>query len=260
MSLTLEQVEQWRERLLVIFCGTSSTEQNDANRTAVNALCDLAAGALRKCDPAIHPTYGTMATAGTDRDKFIGGFKPWERIISRGQQAPVGEPGESPDLKRSKSGERQPAATAGPSSEPARAAESQDVKRYCVIGSALVETFSLSHPHKPEGDWVRSKDYDALAAKLAQAERARDEAEADNVAMKDRHALADRADDAEAKLAKAEARIAELERTERVLDSDDSYCPKCGHNRDKSSVSSIDLGDGVRQCQSCGATWHEYAQ
>ena len=43
----------------------------------------------------------------------------------------------------------------------------------------------------------------------------------------------------------------------RVLLDVDSYCPSCGHNRDKSSVSSIDRGDGEEQCQICGTSWQE---
>lgn len=42
----------------------------------------------------------------------------------------------------------------------------------------------------------------------------------------------------------------------RVLDHADSFCPRCGHNRDTSSVSSIDHGDH-RSCQKCGAAWRE---
>lgn len=45
--------------------------------------------------------------------------------------------------------------------------------------------------------------------------------------------------------------------TIRVLLSSDPFCPQCGHNRDKSSVSSIDEGDSIRSCQMCGATWRE---
>jgi transcription elongation factor Elf1 len=47
------------------------------------------------------------------------------------------------------------------------------------------------------------------------------------------------------------------EQPERVLDPADPFCPKCGHNRDASSVSSIDYGDGRKSCQMCGATWRE---
>lgn len=43
----------------------------------------------------------------------------------------------------------------------------------------------------------------------------------------------------------------------RVLDQSDSFCPSCGHNRDKSSVSSIDNEDGTRSCQMCNARWIE---
>lgn len=45
----------------------------------------------------------------------------------------------------------------------------------------------------------------------------------------------------------------------RVLDAADQFCPKCGHNRDTSSVSSVDLGDGRQSCQKCGAEWIEPA-
>lgn len=54
----------------------------------------------------------------------------------------------------------------------------------------------------------------------------------------------------------------ELEReaaAQRVLHESDAYCPKCGHNRDKSSVSTIDMQDGTRQCQMCGTGWREIA-
>ena len=44
---------------------------------------------------------------------------------------------------------------------------------------------------------------------------------------------------------------------ERELLSSDVYCPSCGHNRDKSSVSTIALPGGWKQCQMCGATWSE---
>jgi len=43
----------------------------------------------------------------------------------------------------------------------------------------------------------------------------------------------------------------------RVLKPADPFCPKCGHNRDKSSVSSIDHGEGRKSCQMCGAEWLE---
>jgi transcription elongation factor Elf1 len=43
----------------------------------------------------------------------------------------------------------------------------------------------------------------------------------------------------------------------RVLDPADAYCPNCGHNRDTSSVSSIDEGDGLKSCQKCGTWWLE---
>lgn len=44
----------------------------------------------------------------------------------------------------------------------------------------------------------------------------------------------------------------------RVLDAADAFCPKCGHNRDRSSVSSIDHGSH-QSCQLCGAEWREAA-
>jgi hypothetical protein len=44
----------------------------------------------------------------------------------------------------------------------------------------------------------------------------------------------------------------------RVLDESDSFCPKCGHNRDKSSVSSINHGTH-QSCQVCAAEWREVA-
>lgn len=43
----------------------------------------------------------------------------------------------------------------------------------------------------------------------------------------------------------------------RVLDEADPFCPKCGHNRDTSSVSTIDNEDGTRTCQMCGTDWRE---
>ena len=48
-----------------------------------------------------------------------------------------------------------------------------------------------------------------------------------------------------------------LKPTFRWLLESDSFCPKCGHNRDFSSVSSVDAGGGVKCCQQCGATWNE---
>jgi hypothetical protein len=56
-----------------------------------------------------------------------------------------------------------------------------------------------------------------------------------------------------------QAVLAERAKRSRVLDHADPFCPKCGHNRDKSSVSSIDHGDGRRSCQMCGADWLEIA-
>lgn len=57
----------------------------------------------------------------------------------------------------------------------------------------------------------------------------------------------------ERRLAAANRRVA----AQRVLLERDSYCPCCGHNRDTSSVSNIDLGDGIKGCQMCDAQWAE---
>ena len=43
----------------------------------------------------------------------------------------------------------------------------------------------------------------------------------------------------------------------RALLHTDAFCPRCGHNRDKSAVSSIDCEDGTKYCQMCSATWIE---
>lgn len=43
----------------------------------------------------------------------------------------------------------------------------------------------------------------------------------------------------------------------RILLATDPYCPACGHNRDKSSVSTIDRGLGYKECQMCAAQWLE---
>lgn len=43
----------------------------------------------------------------------------------------------------------------------------------------------------------------------------------------------------------------------RTLLDTDPYCPSCGHNRDKSAVSSIAHHDGTRSCQMCGTRWQE---
>lgn len=43
----------------------------------------------------------------------------------------------------------------------------------------------------------------------------------------------------------------------RTLLASDPCCPQCGHNRDKSSVSSIDNEDGTKSCQMCGTMWRE---
>ncbi len=51
----------------------------------------------------------------------------------------------------------------------------------------------------------------------------------------------------------AQGELAEL----RVLSEEDSFCPCCGHNRDTSSVSTIDMGDGYRKCQKCDTFWRE---
>jgi len=61
----------------------------------------------------------------------------------------------------------------------------------------------------------------------------------------------DRAEAAEALLReKREGKV-------RRLLASDSWCPTCGHNRDTSSVSSIDNEDGTRSCQLCGVNWVE---
>lgn len=46
---------------------------------------------------------------------------------------------------------------------------------------------------------------------------------------------------------------------ERVLLESDPFCPKCGHNRDISSVSSVGVKGGKHECQLCAATWTEQA-
>jgi hypothetical protein len=43
----------------------------------------------------------------------------------------------------------------------------------------------------------------------------------------------------------------------RALLAADAFCPNCGHNRDASSVSSVDEGSGVKSCQKCGIVWRE---
>lgn len=43
----------------------------------------------------------------------------------------------------------------------------------------------------------------------------------------------------------------------RTLFASDPFCPACGHNRDKSSVSSINHEDGTNSCQMCGIRWSE---
>lgn len=50
--------------------------------------------------------------------------------------------------------------------------------------------------------------------------------------------------------------VNEQQAPRRSLSDSDAFCPSCGHNRDKSSVSSIDHG-GFKSCQKCGATWTE---
>ena len=53
--------------------------------------------------------------------------------------------------------------------------------------------------------------------------------------------------------------LREREEKVRRLLASDSWCPACGHNRDTSSVSSIDNEDGTRACQLCGVNWIEVA-
>ena len=53
------------------------------------------------------------------------------------------------------------------------------------------------------------------------------------------------------------AKSAVPEERKRVLLDSDPFCPKCGHNRDRSSVSSINNEDGTRSCQMCGTRWTE---
>jgi len=53
------------------------------------------------------------------------------------------------------------------------------------------------------------------------------------------------------------ASSSEAVQRERVLVGDDAHCPHCGHNRDTSSVSSLDHEDGTHSCQQCGAGWRE---
>jgi hypothetical protein len=55
------------------------------------------------------------------------------------------------------------------------------------------------------------------------------------------------------------SRPAIIEECARVLLDTDAFCPSCGHNRDKSSVSSIDMEDGKHECQMCGIQWSESA-
>lgn len=43
----------------------------------------------------------------------------------------------------------------------------------------------------------------------------------------------------------------------RVLYASDAFCSKCGHNRDTSSVSSVNNEDGTQSCQQCGTSWVE---
>lgn len=43
----------------------------------------------------------------------------------------------------------------------------------------------------------------------------------------------------------------------RTLLSSDAYCPRCGHNRDTSSVSAVSLDDNWKKCQMCGVVWRE---
>lgn len=55
-----------------------------------------------------------------------------------------------------------------------------------------------------------------------------------------------------------ERTMTEPTQAQRILSEADAFCPSCGHNRDKSSVSSIDHGT-FKSCQKCGATWTEVA-
>lgn len=48
-----------------------------------------------------------------------------------------------------------------------------------------------------------------------------------------------------------------VDSTERVLLESDAFCPYCGHNRDTSSVSSIDHENGTFSCQVCNARWKQ---
>jgi len=43
----------------------------------------------------------------------------------------------------------------------------------------------------------------------------------------------------------------------RTLFATDSWCPACGHNRDRSSVSTIAGGQGMHHCQMCDTPWLE---
>lgn len=57
--------------------------------------------------------------------------------------------------------------------------------------------------------------------------------------------------------AKEEGRREPVPEGTRVLSTRDSYCPACGHDRDTSSVSTIDCGESISQCQMCGTKWKE---
>lgn len=51
----------------------------------------------------------------------------------------------------------------------------------------------------------------------------------------------------------------EMTSRKRRLLNTDGHCPSCGHNRNTSSVSSIDNDDGTHYCQKCSAEWEEIA-
>lgn len=74
--------------------------------------------------------------------------------------------------------------------------------------------------------------------------------------IRDKYTNKDDADTAAAAILSAGS--AELP-AERVLLDTDPFCPSCGHNRDISSVSTIDISDGRKQCQRCSTAWREIA-
>lgn len=43
----------------------------------------------------------------------------------------------------------------------------------------------------------------------------------------------------------------------RLLYAHDAFCPSCGHNRDKSSISTISYANEIKECQMCGCVWQE---